>query len=33
MLGHGLTAITHSRQRAGTLQALLRAPLFGFQPD
>ena len=32
-VGHGLTAITHPRQRAGTFQALLRAALFGFEPD
>jgi len=32
-VGHGLTAITHPRQRSGTFQALLRAALFGVQPD
>ena len=33
MLGHGLAAITHPRQRAGTFQALLRAALLSLQPD
>ena len=32
-VGHGLTAITHPRQRAGTFPALLRAALFCFLPD
>jgi hypothetical protein len=32
-VSHGLTAITHPRQRAGPFQALFRAALFGFQPD
>jgi hypothetical protein len=32
-VGHGLTAITHPCQRAGTVQALLGAALFCFLPD
>jgi hypothetical protein len=32
-VSHGLTAIRHPRQRAGTFQALLRAALFALQPD